>query len=57
MYIFLPAPLSLLRVHKFKQYFKDTVSLLRFRSLEPELTSHFFLCCQNITNLCIYLVK
>ena len=54
---FLPAPLNLLREHKFKQYYQDTVNPLYPHSLETELTSHFFLRCQNFTNLCKYLVK
>ena len=53
----LPAPLSLLREYKFKQYFQDTVNPLCSRSLEAELASHFFLRCQNFTNLCKYLLK
>ena len=49
--------LSLLREHKFKYYFQDTVNLLCSRSLEAESTYHLFLCCQNFTNLCKYLMK
>ena len=41
----------------FKQYFQDTVNPLCSRSLEAESTSHFFLRCQNFTNLCKCLVK
>ena len=41
----------LLRERKFKQYLQDTVNPLYSRSLEGALTSHFFLRCQNLTNL------
>ena len=46
-----PAPLNLLREHKLKQYFQDTVNPLCCRSLEAESTSQFFLRCQNFANL------
>ena len=52
-----PAPLSLLRDHKFKNVFQDTVNPLCSRSLEAESTYHFFLRFQNFTNLCICLMK
>ena len=38
---------SYLRGHKFRHSFYDTLNLLCSRSLEPETTSHYLLCCHN----------
>ena len=43
--------LSDLREHKFSHNFQDTINPLRPCSLESELTTHFFLRCQNFTDL------
>ena len=43
--------LSHLREHKFNHNFQDTINPLCFCSLESESTTHYFLCCQNFTDL------
>ena len=43
--------LSHLREHKFNHNFQDTINLLCSCSLESESTAHFFLHCQNFTDL------
>ena len=43
--------LSHLKKHKFKHNFQDAINRLCSCSLEMELTSHFFLRCQNFINL------
>ena len=44
--------LSHLREHKFNHNFQDTINPLCSCSLESGSTSHFFLRCQNFTDLC-----
>ena len=41
---------SHLREHKFKHNFHDTLNPLCSCSLEPEATSHYFLCCLNFSS-------
>ena len=43
--------LSHLREHKFNHNFQDTINPLCSCSLESESTAHFFLHCQNFTDL------
>ena len=43
--------LSHLREHKFNHNFQDTINLLCFCSSESESTTHYFLRCQNFTDL------
>ena len=43
--------------HKFRDTFADTLNTLCSCSLETESTAHFFLCCQNYTNICITLMN
>ena len=43
--------LSHLREHKFNHSFQDTINPLCSCSLESESATHFFLCCQNFTDL------
>ena len=42
--------LSHLREHKFRHNFQDIINPLCYCSVEIELTSHFFLRCQNFIN-------
>ena len=49
--------LSHLREHKFNHNFQDTINPLCPCSLESESTTHFFLRCQNFTDLRKYLMK
>ena len=44
--------LSHIHEHKFRHNFHDTLNLLCSCSLEPEITSHYLLCCHNFSSAC-----
>ena len=46
---------SHLNEHNFRHNFSDTLNLLSSFSLETENTAHFFLRCQDYTNICVSL--
>ena len=48
---------SLLREHKFRRNFHDTLNPLCSCSLEPETTSHYLLRCHNFSSSCLALMN